>query len=321
MEAEKMSAKGKIKILIAGLIISILAFMCYNMGPNLDYVIPTRLIRLSTMIVVAVSIAYSSVIFQTLTNNRILTPSIMGYEAVFILFQTCIVFTYGDKTFQVISDTTNFFISVVLMVVFSLFLYLIIFKRGRNNLFHLLLTGLVLGTLFETMSRFMQILIDPNEFTMIYTHLFASFDKMNTPLLLVSTIVLAVTLIIGGYYVKYLDILALGREQAINLGLDYHQLVRIFMIIISILVSVSTALVGPITFLGILVTNLTYQLLKTTKHSLTIIGCCILSSIVVISGQFITEHVFNFSTEISIIINFIGGIYFLYLILKSRRKV
>src|SRR5699024_11935532 len=103
-------------------------------------------------------------------------------------------------------------------------------------------SGLLLWTIFKTMSRFIQILIDPDEFNMIYTHLFASFDKMNTPLLLVSTIVLAVTLIIGGYYVKYLDILALGREQAINLGLDYHQLVRIFMIIISILVSVSTAL-------------------------------------------------------------------------------
>src|SRR5699024_538712 len=121
VEAEKMSAKGKIKILIAGLIISIWAFMCYNMGANLDYVIPTRLIRLSPMIVVAVSIADSPVIFQTLPNNRILTPSVLGYEAVSILFQTCIVFTYGDKTFQMISDTPNFFISVVLMVVFSLF--------------------------------------------------------------------------------------------------------------------------------------------------------------------------------------------------------
>lgn len=313
--------RKKIYILLSILLLAAILFMSYQTGSNLQYVIPKRLIRLSTMIIVSCSIAYSSIIFQTLTRNKILTPSIMGYESVFLLLQTVIVYIYGDKTFQVISQTSNFILSTVFMMIFSLFMYILIFKRSKSNIYHLLLIGLILGTLFETSSRFLQVIIDPNEFSMVEAHLFASFNKMNTDLLAASAILLGVTFLIGAKYVKYLDVIALGREHAINLGLDYNKLVRIYMVLISVLVAVSTALVGPITFLGILVTNLTYQVLKTTKHTYLLLGCCLVSCITVVFGQFLIEHVFNFSTAISVIINFIGGLYFLYLIVKTKNKI
>lgn len=313
--------RKKIYILILTLLLTIVAFMSYDTGANLSYVIPKRLIRLATMLIVSCSIAYSSIIFQTLTQNKILTPSIMGYESVFILLQTVIVFIYGDKTFQIISQTSNFFVSTLCMMLFSMFMYLLLFKRGKNNIYHLLLIGLILGTLFETAGRFLQVIIDPNEFMIIEAHLFATFNKMNTDLLLVSAILLAITFIIGARYVKYLDVIALGREQSINLGLDYNKLVQIYMILISVMVAISTALVGPITFLGILVTNITYQIIKSVKHKYLLIACCIVSCITVIAGQFLIEHVFNFSTAVSIIINFIGGLYFLYLIITTKQKI
>ena len=179
--------------------------------------------------------------------------------------------------------------------------------------------GLILGTLFSTLSSFLQILIDPNEFSIIEHFLFASFNKMNTGLLMIASILLIITFIFSQFFVKYLDIIALGREHAINLGVNYNRIIQVFLIIISLMVSVSTALVGPILFLGILVSNITYQFLPTFRHKHLLLACCLISSIVVILGQFLIEHVFNFSTAISIIINFIGGVYFIYLILKTRR--
>ena len=313
--------RKKIYIALLVFVLAAVAFMTYDTGVNLSYVIPKRFIRLGTMIIVASSIAYSSMIFQTLTQNKILTPSIMGYESVFILLQTIIVFMYGDKTFQIVSHTSNFFISIVGMLIFSMFMYILLFKRGRNNIYHLLLIGLILGTLFETVGKFMQVIIDPNEFNIIESHLFASFNKMNTDLLLVASITLIISFVIGARYIKYLDVIALGREHAINLGLNYYQLVQVYMILISVMVSVSTALVGPITFLGILVTNITYQIMKSYKHKYLLFACCIISCITVIVGQFLVEHVFNFSTAVSVIINFIGGVYFIYLIIKTKRSL
>lgn len=296
-------------------------FMFYDMGRNIDYVIPRRALRLGTILVVGISVAYSSIIFQTITNNKILTPAIMGYESVFILFQTVIVFIYGDKTFQVITHQDNFVYAVLLMMAFSFMMYLLIFGKGKNNIYHLLLLGLVLGALFTTFGQFLQIVIDPNEFSVIQGFMFVSFNKINSDLLLIASVTLLLTLLWGQRYLKYLDVIALGREHAINLGLNYNKLVKIYMLIISLLVSVSTALVGPVTFLGILVTNLTYELFITKKHRYMVWLCSGIACISLLVGQFLVEHVFNFSTTVSIVVNFVGGLYFMYLILKSRKAI
>ncbi|MGJ1267074.1 iron chelate uptake ABC transporter family permease subunit [Sphingobacterium spiritivorum] len=316
-----MKQQSRIWIMLALFATLIVLFLFYDMGRNLDYVLPRRAIRLATIIVVGISVAYSSMIFQTITNNKILTPSIMGYESIFILFQTIIVFVYGDKTFQVISQTDNFFYAILLMLFFSWVMYMLIFGKGKRNIYHLLLIGLILGTLFQTLSQFMQIVIDPNEFSVIEGYMFVSFNKMNSSLLLIASVVLLATLLWAQRYVKYLDVIALGREHAVNLGLDYNRLIKRYMLIISLLVSVSTALVGPVTFLGILVTNLTYELIPSSRNRVMIWICGLIACIALLAGQFMVEHVFNFSTTVSIVINFAGGVYFMYLILKSRKRL
>ncbi|SFS30424.1 iron chelate uptake ABC transporter family permease subunit [Sphingobacterium wenxiniae] len=316
-----MKQRQKIIITLIILVIAVILFITYNMGNNIDYVLSRRGIRLATMIIVGISVAFSSVIFQTITNNRILTPSIMGYESIFILFQTLIVYVYGDKAFNVISQQENFFYAVLLMLFFSVFMYLLIFGRQRKNIFYLLLLGMVMGTLFNTLSQFMHVVIDPNEFSIVQNFMFVSFAKMNVKLLGIASGTLLVALVIAIRYIKYLDVIALGKDHAINLGLDYNKLIRLYMLIIALLVSVSTALVGPITFLGILVTNLTYELFKAKKHIHIVWLCSAVSCICLIVGQFFIEHVLSFSTTVSIVINFIGGVYFMYLIWRTRKKI
>jgi len=316
-----MKRTQKVIWVIVILLASAVLFMTYDMGTKIDYVLNRRGIQLATMLVVGTSVAFSSVIFQTITNNRILTPSIMGYESIFILFQTLIVFFYGDKAFKVISQEENFFYAVLLMLGFSVFMYLLIFGRQRKNIFYLLLMGMVMGTLFQTLSQFMHVVIDPNEFSIVQNFMFVSFAKMNKPLLGIASVTLTVAILITLRYLKYLDVIALGKDHAINLGLNYDGMIRKFMLIIALLVSVSTALVGPITFLGILVTNLTYELFRAKKHAQIVWLCSAISCICLVVGQFFVEHVLNFSTTVSIVINFIGGVYFMYLIWKSRKII
>src|SRR5690606_32724068 len=233
-----MKQAHKVILLMVLLVVSIALFMAYDTGSNLDYVLSRRGIRLATMLVVGVSIAFSSVIFQTITNNRILTPSIMGYESIFILFQTLIVFFYVDTAFKLISQQENFFYAVLLMLGFSAFMYFLIFGRQKKNIFYLLLMGMVMGTLFNTLSQFLHVVIDPNEFSIVQNFMFVSFAKMNVKLLGIASIILIATLLLTLRYLKYLDVIALGKDHAINLGLDYNKLIRTFMLIIALLVSV-----------------------------------------------------------------------------------
>lgn len=307
-------------LLLTGITISIvLIYMFTLVGTNPDYVLPKRATKIAAMVLIACSIGYSTVVFQTITSNRILTPSIMGFESIFILFQAFIVFIYGDKTFQVIKMQTNFAFSVILMFGFAFILYFSLFRKRQVHVYFLLLVGLILGAIFKSMTSFLELVIDPNEFAVVHRYLFASFNNINTNLLGISAIALFISLVLGSRILHKLDVLLLGKEQSISLGINYQRLVQISLLLITIQVSISTALVGPITFLGILIANLSYEFIPSYKHRHTILGAILFGIILVVGGQYLVEHVFNMNTTISILINFAGGIYFIFLLLKSRR--
>ncbi|WP_061320621.1 iron chelate uptake ABC transporter family permease subunit [Clostridium botulinum] len=286
---------------------------------NYDYVLPRRLLKVLAISLTAGSIAFSSMIFQTIANNRILTPSVLGLDSLYMFIQTFVVFILGANNKAVMNSNFNFLISISLMVMFSMILYRFLFKREDKNIFFLLLTGLIFGTLFQSLAAFMQTIIDPNAFLVIQDKMFASFNKVNTDVLLISIIGILLVLAYVYDYVKVLDVMLLGREQAINLGVSYDKVVKKMLIVVSILVSISTALVGPITFLGLLSVNLTYEFINSYKHKYLIIGSVFISIIALVGGQFLVERFLNFGTTLSVIINFIGGIYFMYLLLKESK--
>src|SRR5699024_8524744 len=194
----------------------LLVYMFTMVGSRFDYVLPRRALKIAAMVLIACSVGYSAVVFQTITNNRILTPSIMGFESVYVLFQTLLVFLYGDASFQVIHSHKNFVFSVILMLGFALLLYYTIFRKDNINVYFLLLVGLILGTIFRSMTSFMQMIIDPNEFAIIQKSLFASFNNIHTELLGISAITLIITLLIGSRLLNVLDVVSLGKEHAIS---------------------------------------------------------------------------------------------------------
>ncbi|SHK70325.1 iron complex transport system permease protein [Clostridium cavendishii DSM 21758] len=315
-----MVAKKRISLLLILALISIAIYSFSGLNiSNLNYVLSKRLVKILVICLTGGTIAVSSIMFQTITNNRILTPSILGLDAVYMFIQTLVVFLFGANSKVITNNNINFGISTSLMIAFSFLLFKLLFRRENNNIFLLLLVGLICGSLFQSLSSFMQTLIDPKAFQTVQDKMFASFNNVNTNLIIISLIVILIIIICIYDYVDILDVLALGKDQAINLGVDYDKNIKVILIVISILVSISTALVGSITFFGIIASNLTYQVMKTYKHRHILVGSIFLSIIALVLGQFIVERLLNFKTTLSVIINFIGGVYFLYLLLKESR--
>ena len=307
-------------ILFLLVVVCSVLFLVYGLNPNsYQYALSRRIPKLIAIAMTGSGVAVSSVIFQTVTNNRILTPSVLGLDSLYNLFQTLIVFSLGSLNVALMGSNLNFLIAGGLMIVFSLFLFKMMFRRENTNLFFLLMIGMIFGTLFSSLSSFMQMVMDPNEFLIVQNKMFASFNNVKSSLLGISTITMGLTLFWVLKDAKKLDVIALGKEQAINLGIDYDRMVRKMLVAVDILVSVSTALVGPITFLGILVTNLAYQMIKDYRHSIVIPTSILLSLLALIGGQFLVERVFQFNTTIGVIINFVGGLYFIYILLKEER--
>lgn len=287
---------------------------------NFEYSIPKRLLKVLAIFLVSFSISYSSVIFQTITNNKILTPSIMGLDSLYIFIQTSIVFFLSSTYLSNMNEINQFLISSFIMILFSLILFKLLFKGESKNIYFLVLVGMVMGILFHGLATFMQILIDPNEYLVLQEEMFASFNIINKDILFICILLAFLCFILSIKDIKKLDILSLGEEQAINLGINYKFLVKKMLIIIAILVSISTVLVGPITFLGILLVSLSREILKTYNHEKMLIGAFLIGNIALFFSLFILERILNFSTTISVIINFIGGAYFIYIILKENKK-
>lgn len=312
--------KKKIIILSIVAITFLVLFVVWGLtAKNYRFNLSIRIPKVLGILIAGTTISVASILFQTITNNRIITPSIIGLDSLYGLVQTIVVFIFGSTSIIMVNKTINFLLSGTLMVILAMILFKVVLKKSKNNIFFLLLVGTVVGTLFRSLSSFMQVIIDPNEFDALQAKLFASFSLVNTKILSVSIIILIIMGFILYKDFHKLDVMSLGREQAINLGVDYDKFSKKILIFVAILVSLSTALVGPITFLGIIVVNLTYEITKTYKHSVLLIVGTLISIIALVGGQFLVERVFNFTTTISIIINFIGGIYFINLLLKESK--
>jgi iron complex transport system permease protein len=310
----------KLIVLAILAIIFILLYGFYDIKGGFDYAFPKRMIRIAAMVVTGCAIAFSTVVFQTITQNRILTPSVMGLDSMYEVVQTLIFFFAGSMSVWVLNKYLNFGAAILAMVLFALILYRFLFKANKHPIYLLLLIGMIIGTLLGSLVTFLQVLIDPVEYLSLQNLLFASFSNIKPDLLYIAIAILLLAFIFGYRILADLDVMSLGRENAINLGVDYDRMVMNTLILSSVLIATSTALVGPITFFGLIVANLSYQFFATYKHSILILGASLISIVALVGGQFFVEHVFELRTTLSVIINFIGGIYFIYLLLKESRS-
>ncbi len=310
--------RKKILILAFLTLIMTLVFIFAGLKDFDEYALKNRFLQIAAIVIVAICIAVSTVIFQTLCNNKILTPAIIGLDSLYMLLQSALIFSLGSANLSVYKNDINFLITLFCMVVFSLGLYKILFSSDKS-IYLIMLLGLIFGTLFSTLSSFFEILIDPDEFMVIQGRMFASFDNVAFDVLTLAYIVTLLSFVWIFRYMKFLDPLSLGKDLSINLGINYQKISKHLMIIIAILTSISTALVGPITFLGLLVVNITYELFKSSKHSILLLACVLISILALLGGVFFVSRVFDYNTTISVIINFLGGIYFIYLVLKGNK--
>ncbi|WP_084611539.1 iron chelate uptake ABC transporter family permease subunit [Tomitella biformata] len=320
LAAQSRRQRRILLILLVAAVGLVIAFCTFKITGNWEYAVRLRSRKVAAMIVVGAAIAYSSVLFQTVTNNRILTPSIMGFDALFVLIQTAIVYFLGTLTLAQIDPRLMFIGQVLVMVVFASALYRWLFGKQSQDLYVLVLVGVVFGAFFSSLSALGARLIDPNDFITLQDRFFASFNSVNTQLLAFSAVVMVAVGLWGLRLFRKLDVIALGREHAVNLGVDYRRVVNQSLVIIAILVSISTALVGPITFLGLLVANLARQMTGTFRHWISVPAAMLIAIVTLVGGQLILEHVFALNTALSVIINFVGGVYFIVLLIRESRK-
>ncbi len=317
--------KNIIKLIVIALIAIIIVAAFLFIGVKfhnhklLRYAMKLRIPKVIAMIITAFAIGAATIIFQSVINNTIVTPCLLGMNALYTLIHTSVVFVLGSESILFTNDNLSFLVDLVLMGIIATVVYSWLFKMTGHNVLYVLLVGTVLTSFFSSIQSTLTRVMDPNEYDTLLTSLVASFSNINSEIIIFSVIILALIGVIFRKELALLDVITLGKEQAINLGVDYDRCIRRLLLAVTLCIAVATAMVGPISFLGLIIANISRQLLKTYRHTQLIAGAALMGVIALIGGQFIVERVFVYSIPISVFITVAGGIYFLYLILKGSR--
>lgn len=278
-----------------------------------------RLTAIVVMALVTLCQSFATVAFQTSTNNRIITPSIMGFEALYVLIQTSIVFFFGTTGLRAISPFAQFLLQSSLMVLFAVLLYSWLLGGRFGNLHVMLLVGIILGTGMGALSTFMQQMLDPNEFDVLRAQLFGNVGNANTDFL---WFVIPVCLLASGavwMLAGRLNVIALGGDISTNLGLNHRRQIIIMLTLVAVLMAMSTSLVGPMTFLGFLTATLAYAVTDTYDHRRILPVAWLMGFLILALSYFLLRNVFKLVDAVTIIVELIGGIVFLIVVLRKGR--
>ena len=317
----RRSIKVALGVLTALTLLFIFLYQFAFVNPKFfDYAMSIRTPRLAVMLIAAFAIASASMVFQTVIRNTIVTPCLLGMNSLYVLIHTAVVFFLGSGSEFATDPVLSFIIDLVVMSVVAYLIYNTVFEKTGGNVLYILLIGTVLSTFFSSTQTSLTRIMDPNEYDALLNSLVANFTNVNAAVIVPGLVMLLLVAWALRKDLAILDVLSLGREQAVNLGVDYSRSIRRLLLGVALYIAIATALVGPLSFLGLITANLSRQLFKTYRHSTLIAGSVSIGMVILASGQFIVEHIALYRVPVSVFITIGGGLYFLYLILTSNRR-
>ena len=313
----------KITVLALFVLLAAVAYMLvevhFDSTKLFQYAMKIRTPKLIVMLITAFAIGGASIVFQSIINNTIVTPCLLGMNSLYTLIHTAVVFCAGSASVLASNPNLSFAVDLLLMGVVATVVYSYLFQKTNHNILYVLLIGTVLSSFFSSIQSTMTRIMDPNEYDALLNTLVASFSNINSEIIVFSLVLLALLIFFLRKELALLDVLTLGKAQAINLGVDYDRCVRRLLLRVTLCIAIATAMVGPISFLGLIIANLARQLLKTYRHTYLILGSALFGMFVLVGGQLLVEHAFAYAIPVSVFITVGGGIYFLYLLLNNRR--
>lgn len=325
MNTVRLAQRRRLKtsmVVLAGLVLLFIGLYQFAfVNPKFfAYAMGLRLPRLAVILIAGFAISAAAIVFQTIIRNTIVTPCLLGMNSLYLLIHTAVVFFLGSGSLFAVNPVYAFAADVIVMGFVAGFIYYTIFQKTGGNVLYVLLIGTVLSTFFSSMQNSLTRIMDPNEYDALLNTLTASFTNVNAACIIPGAILLAAIAWWLRKDLAILDVISLGREQAVSLGVDYERTLRRLMVGVALYIAVATALVGPLSFLGLITANVARQLFTTYRHTWLIAGSACVGMLILTAGQFVVEHVMVYAVPVSVFVTIGGGIYFLYLVLTAGKR-
>lgn len=274
-----------------------------------------RIPRIVMGVVAGGILSVSGLIIQTLTENELAEPYILGISQGASL-GAVLAIIYGIFNFF---GGSNIYVGAFLGAILSIVIVLYLTKN-LNSSIKLILTGIGIGAIFQALTM-LTIYSSKNE-AQVRSAMFwlvGSLSGVALKDIYLPSVVLVLNLIIYMKLSKELDLLLLGRKQANYLGLNYGKIQSYLIILTSISTAVVVAKIGVVGFIGLIVPHIAKRLVE-LKHSKLIPLTVILGGIVTVITDDISRFLFRPEEfPLGIVTSLVGAPLFIFFIMRKRK--
>lgn len=278
-----------------------------------------RLPRIVIAILVGIALATSGTILQGVTKNDLADSGILGINSGAALFVVIYIYIMNGNVYDGVSNLTIFTMPIVALAgaIFGAgLIYLLAWKNGINSS-RLLLIGIGINIAFTSLLTIFQLKFTTQEFNRVMAWTSGSIWGASWKYVLAILPFILIFMILTIYKSRYLDVLNLGDEVSIGLGIDVEKERRKLIIYAVILAGVATSVAGSIGFLGLISPHIARRLIGPKHKNLIPVASLIGVFILLVSDTIARNIIAPMEIPVGIVVSIIGVPYFIYLMLSK----
>ncbi|MDH5930706.1 Fe(3+)-hydroxamate ABC transporter permease FhuB [Vibrio splendidus] len=269
--------------------------------------------RMLTAIFAGGGLAVAGVILQRLVYNPLASPDILGVSAGAVL---ALIFSslFMGYSIHSLSPWVAFLGSAI-----ALCLLLFLGKKHQFAPSILLLTGISLTAVLEALVQFSLTRVGEGKYTLL-AWLAGSTYRVEPESAVIMTIVITACIGVALLLSRWVTLIATGRQFASARGLNINIAYVALLCIVAILCSVVTTTMGPVAFVGLLAPHIAAMVGARLVREQIILSFLIGAALMLFADWLGQVVVFPAQLAAGTLVSIIGGSYFIFLLLKSRRS-
>ncbi|MGB0167512.1 MAG: FecCD family ABC transporter permease, partial [Luteibaculum sp.] len=266
-----------------------------------------RLPKILAAISAGMAISVSGLLMQSYFRNPLAGPFVLGVSsgaslgvAIYLLGASVFPFLAAIGKIGLIGSALLGAMLVMLVVLYS--------SYRTGNSANLLVIGIMWASLTSALVGILEFFAGATQIKFFLIWSMGSLLNVGLADSIIIWACIVPGLLSALYLAKKLDIILLGRDYAMSMGVNYKQISLFLFLITCVLAGVTTAFVGPIAFLGLAVPHFARAWLQSNTHKKLIYYCCLLGAVFLLSCQLLCEYLLPNSTlPINLITSLIGA--------------
>lgn len=258
------------------------------------------------------SLAVSGHVIQILLNNPLASSSTLGTASGAAFGATLAIYFTAILGIPLPKEVFAIGFSILTLVV----VVKLSSKKGNYHTTNVVLSGVIISTILSSGITFIKYLADENVFIIVSFLMGSLSGKHLSEVLIYGSIMMSIIVVIYMYRTQ-LNIMMLGRKEALITGVEYDKIFKIMVALSSVLVALSVTLAGVIGFMGLVVPHIGRMFIGSdNKKSIVIIA--LIGAMFLLAADTITRAYLPNQVPVGVITTIIGGSFFIYLYNKKR---